>query len=340
MVVRRCPLLLGAAIPVGPMHERPAQVEDHRARRRHARNCTKRRPQREGSMLAAVFDLSWLFWLFIVAQFFIPLYQKQMLELRRNRAFHGFQQARRTRLSTMIHGQDTMSFLGFPMARYIDIEDSEQVLRAVRLTPSDMPIDFLLHTPGGLVLAAEQIAFALKRHQGKVTVFVPHYAMSGGALIALSGDGIVMDPNAVLGPVDPQLGNQQAAYPAASIIRALARPNPNRDDQTLILGDVAEKALRQVRATVKRLLLEHYSEADAERIANKLSSGEWTHDYALDVAGLRELGIKMTEDMPREVYDLMDLFPQTSQRRPSVEFIPLPYTSPPPAVRPRGDRSS
>src|SRR5437870_6279551 len=152
----------------------------------------------------------------------------------------------------MIHRQETMSFLGFPIARYIDIEDSEQVLRAVRLTPPDMPIDFLLHTPGGLVLAAEQIAFALKRHQGKVTVFVPHYAMSGGALIALSGDEIVMDPNAVLGPVDPQLGNQQAAYPAASIIRALAQPNPNRDDQTLILGDVAEKALRQVTATVKR----------------------------------------------------------------------------------------
>src|SRR5438093_679340 len=225
MVVRRCRLLLGAAIPVGPMHERPAQVEDHRARRRHVRNCTKRRPQREGSMLAAVFDLSWLFWLFIVAQFFIPLYQKQMLALRRNRAFHGFEQRRKTRLITMIHRQETMSFLGFPIARYIDIEDSEQ-------------------------------------------------------------------------------------------------------------------ALRQVTATVKRLLLEHYSEADAERIANKLSSGEWTHDYALDVAGLREIGIKVTEDMPREVYELMDLFPQTSQRRPSVEFIPLPYTSPPPAVRPRGDSSS
>jgi ClpP class serine protease len=164
--------------------------------------------------------------------------------------------------------------------------------------------------------------------------------MSGGALVALAADEIVMDPNAVLGPVDPQLGNQQAAYPAASILRALAQPNPNRDDQTLILGDVAEKALRQVKATVKQLLLEHYVEADAERIATRLTTGEWTHDYALDVGGLRELGVKVTEDMPREVYDLMDLFPQTSQRRPSVEFIPLPYTSPPPAVSPRGDRSS
>src|SRR5437879_12288259 len=138
-----------------------------------------------------------------------------MLELQRNRKFHAFEQRRRTRLITMIHRQETMSFLGFPIARYIDIEDSEQVLRAIRLTPPDMPIDFLVHTPGGLVLAAEQIAFALKRHQGKVTVFVPHYAMSGGALIALSGDEIVMAPNAVLGPVEPQLVHQQAEYPAA-----------------------------------------------------------------------------------------------------------------------------
>ena len=110
------------------------------------------------------------------------------------------------------------------------------------------------------------------------STFVRAWELGLGALVAIAADEIVMDPNAVLGPVDPQLGSAQAAYPAASIIRALAQPNPNRDDQTLILGDVAEKALRQVTATVKRLLLEHYSEADAERIANKLSSGEWTHD--------------------------------------------------------------
>jgi ClpP class serine protease len=290
--------------------------------------------------LAIVPDLSWLFWLFVLAQFFVPLYQKQLLEIRRNRAFHGIEQRRKTRFISMIHRQETMSFLGFPLARYIDIEDSEQVLRAIRLTPPEMPIDFLVHTPGGLVLAAEQIAFALKRHKGKVTVFVPHYAMSGGALLAISADELVMDPNAVLGPVDPQLGSPQSAFPAASIVRALQQPNQNRDDQTLILGDLAEKALRQVKGTVKRLLLEHYPEPDAERIATKLATGEWTHDYALDVTGLRELGIRVTEDMPREVYELMDLFPQTNQRRPSVEFIPLPYTAPQPSVSPRRERSS
>ena len=272
-----------------------------------------------------MFDISWLFWLFILAQFFIPLYQKRMLALQRNRAFRALERRRGTRFVSMIHRQETMSFLGFPIARYIDIEDSEQILRAVRLTPPDLGIDLLLHTPGGLVLAAEQIAFALKRHPGKVTVFVPHYAMSGGALVALAADEIVMDENAVLGPVDPQLGTPQASYAAASIMKALAQPNPNRDDQTLILGDLAEKALRQVKATAKKLLVEHHDEASAERIATKLASGEWTHDYALNVEELRSLGIEVSTDVPREIYEVMDLFPQASQRRPGVEFIPVPY---------------
>ena len=271
------------------------------------------------------FDLNSIFFLFFIAQFFIPLIQKRMLEARRQAAIRAIEQSRHSRLITMIHRQETMSFLGFPIARYIDIEDSEDVLRAIRFTPPDMPIDLLLHTPGGLVLASEQIAFALKRRQGKVTVFVPHYAMSGGTLIALAADEIVMDQNAVLGPVDPQLGTAQSSFAAASVLKALEQPNPNRDDTTLILGDLAKKALRQVHETVRKLLLEHHTEADAERIATALASGQWTHDYPLDVDELRELGIEVASELPRSVYDLMDFYPQATQRRPGVEYIPIPY---------------
>lgn len=176
----------------------------------------------------------------------------------------------------MIHRQETMSLLGFPIARYIDIEDSEKVLRAIRMTPKEMPIDMVLHTPGGLGLAAEQIAFALKHHQGKVTVFVPHYAMSGGTLVSLAADEIVMDHNAVLGPVDPQMGSPQSGYfPAASIVKALEQPNPNRDDQTIILGDVAKKAIQQVYHSVYSLLLKHQKPEKAQELAKMLSEGRW-----------------------------------------------------------------
>jgi ClpP class serine protease len=209
--------------------------------------------------------------------------------------------------------------------RYINIEDSEQVLRAIKLTDRTVPIDLIVHTPGGLVLAARQIAHALNDHPAKVTVFVPHYAMSGGTLIALAADEIVMDPNAVLGPVDPQLGE----YPAASIIKAVAQKDKNEvDDRTLILADISEKAIRQLKLAVGEILKDKLSEARAEEVAEILSTGKWTHDYPLTVNEVRELGLPISTDIPREVYDFMDLFPQPKQRIPSVQYIPVP-------VRPR-----
>lgn len=270
-----------------------------------------------------------ILWVLILLQMFIPLLMKRLLEVRRQMAIRALETRRHSRVITMIHRQETMSFFGFPVSRYIDIEDSEQVLRAIRMTPPDMPIDIILHTPGGLVLASEQIACALKRHKGKVTVFIPHYAMSGGTLIALSADEIVMDPNAVLGPVDPQLGSPQGgSYPAASILKALEEPNPNRDDQTLILGDIARKAINQVYNTVYNLVRDKMPEEKARELAKTLSEGRWTHDYPITYEEAKELGLPVTDQIPAEVYELMDLYPQTSQRRPSVEFIPVPYLPP------------
>src|SRR5712672_3759738 len=126
-----------------------------------------------------------------------------------------------------------MRFLGFPIARYIDINDSEDVLRAIQMTDADVPIDLVLHTPGGLVLAALPIAKAVRDHKAKVTVFVPHHAMSGGTLIALAADEIVMCTHSVLGPIDPQLGQS----PAASLIKVVEeKPMARIDDETLIMA--------------------------------------------------------------------------------------------------------
>ena len=152
------------------------------------------------------FDFSqWLLFIFLLMTI-LPMLKRQTLERARYRFLRGFEKERGSRLITLIHRQEAISLLGLPIKRYIDIEDSEEVLRAIPLTPDDMPIDMVLHTPGGLVLATEQIALALLRHPAKITVFVPHYAMSGGTMIALAADELVMDTNAVLGPVDPQIG--------------------------------------------------------------------------------------------------------------------------------------
>src|SRR6266705_399602 len=168
-----------------------------------------------------------------------PVIRQRLLEAGRQRLIGRIEQQRKSRVILLVHRQETMSLLGFPVFRYIDINDSEEVLRAIHLTDPEIPLDLVLHTPGGLVLAATQIARAVSKRKGKVTVFVPHFAMSGGTLIALAADEIVMCPHAVLGPVDPQLGE----FPAASLIKVVEqKPIAEIDDKTLILADQAEKA--------------------------------------------------------------------------------------------------
>ena len=270
-------------------------------------------------------SLSDLLWVFFIISFLQPLLSRQWQQTSRLRLFQQLERSRGSRVIALIHREETMSLLGFPIVRYIDIQDSEEVLRAIRLTPPEMPIDVILHTPGGLVLAAEQIARALRDHPGRVTMFVPHYAMSGGTLVALAADEIVMDPHGVLGPVDPQLGN----HPAVSILAAVNRKPVERvDDETLILADMSQKAVQQVRAVVVELASRRLPAERAEAMAARLTGGGWTHDYPITVTEARELGFAISTEMPRAIYDMMQLYPQSGRRRPSVEYVPLPYRAP------------
>jgi len=269
--------------------------------------------------------MSQIFWLIFLLLLIMPMIKAQTLEWSRERLIRAIEERRKSRVITMIHRQETRSFLGFFMMRFINIEDSEQVLRAIRMTPKDMPIDFIIHTPGGLALAATQIANALADHKAEVRVVIPHYAMSGGTLIALAADKIIMDDHAVLGAVDPQLGQE----PAASIVKIKELKEPKDiDDSTLVKIDVSEKALKQMFDTVKGILLKKgYDETVAERVAEELSQGKWTHDYPLTVEYIKELGLNVSTEVPEEVYALMDLYPQPTGT-PSVQYIPVPYQRP------------
>jgi ClpP class serine protease len=266
-------------------------------------------------------DLGNLFTLVIVVLLVLPPLQQWVLASRRSRALTAIQQARKSRVIALIHRQETIGFLGVPLYRFIDIDDSEAVLRAIRTTPDDTPIDLILHTPGGLVLASEQIAYALRAHPAKVTVLIPHYAMSGGTLLALAADEIRMDPAAVLGPVDPQLGD----LPAASLVRVAAKkPLERLEDRTLVMADVAEKALRHMREVVRGLLVHHLGDKEADTVAEQLAGGHYTHDDPITVDEAKELGLPVEVGLPGEAYELMELFPQAGRRRPSVQYVPLP----------------
>jgi ClpP class serine protease len=265
-------------------------------------------------------DLFWLFFIFTALQ---PLIQQRVMEAMRARKIAQIETARNSRVILMVHRQETMRLLGIPLVRYIDINDSEEVLRAIHMTDDDVPLDVILHTPGGLVLAALQIACALREHKSKVTVFVPHHAMSGGTLIALSADEIVLSKHAVLGPIDPQLGQ----WPAASLLKVIEqKPVSKIDDETLIKADIGRKAIAQVRQAAADLLKRKLPESQANAVAEKLSVGTWTHDHPIMVGTAKELGLPVSTDMPDDVLDLMKLYPQPTRQQTAggVEYLPVP----------------
>ena len=268
----------------------------------------------------AVTDLFWFFFMLSALQ---PVITRRILEYSRLRLIAKIEHERGSRVILLVHRQETMSFLGFPVYRYIDVDDSEEVMRAIHMTDRETPIDLILHTPGGLVLASLQIAQAIKKHKGKVTAFVPHYAMSGGTLISLAAKEIVMSEHAVLGPVDPQLGK----FPAASVLKVIAKKRVSEiDDETLIMADQAEKAIFQVRESVKELLQGSPTNGKVDELARLLSEGTWTHDFPITYERAKVLGLPVNSNIPDDILKLMALYPQPTRTQPTVEYLPGPRT--------------
>ena len=277
-----------------------------------------------GDAASALINNIWI--LLFVFLFLVPMLQRYYLQTARKSVLGKLGKSRGTQVITLIHRQETISFLGIPLARYIDIDDSERVLRAIRAAQKDVPIDIILHTPGGLALAATQIAMALKAHPSKKTVIVPHYAMSGGTLIAFAADSIIMDPHAALGPVDPQLGDAQGSYPATSLLQVVSKKKIDEmDDKTLIYAEEARKAMEQMRSLLRKILEGKCGGENLETIIEEFVSGKYTHDHPFMAEQARSLlGECVETAVPEEVYALMDLYRMEAGRsRPGVEYVPL-----------------
>jgi ClpP class serine protease len=265
------------------------------------------------------FDFSTIIWVLLGFMALQPFITGRWYGMRRAQAIRAIEKAHGTRVITMIHRQERAGLFGFSVGRHIDLEDAQTIIAAIKETPPDVPIDLILHTPGGLVLAAMQIARAVEAHPARATVYVPVYAMSGGTLIALAADEIVMGEFSMLGPIDPQI----SGLPAASIVKARdSKPISDVWDLTVVLADVSEKALAQVKRGAVELLTPRMEQAAAEALADKLAGGHWTHDYALTAKEATELGLPVKVNMPSDVLELMKLYPQPVQRS-GVEYLPI-----------------
>lgn len=237
------------------------------------------------------------------------------VESERRRIIDAIERERGSKVITLIHRREPWA--GKEDAEYITIEDTEHILREIWHTTKDKPLDIIVHTPGGLALAAEMIAIALHNHPGRVTVFVPFYAMSGGTLLALAADECYMERFSVLGPLDPQVDG----IPASSFRSVLKMKEiESVDDRTIMLAEIAEKAVKNMKGFVKHLLKDKMDEVSAEKIAEFLTGGYMTHDTPLTFDVAKSLGCYVKEGIPGKVFDLFLTCDFGVCERPSLAY--------------------
>ena len=81
----------------------------------------------------------------------------------------------------------------------------EASVKAIKEKSDTKKLFLLIESPGGLVSSSYKIASYLRDNFTEITVFIIHQAMSGGALISMTGNKVVMEEMACLSPIDIQI---------------------------------------------------------------------------------------------------------------------------------------
>lgn len=249
-----------------------------------------------------------LLWFGFILLFIYPYIIMWWLDRKRELFMRTLGRKEHAQVITMIHASGGFSLLGLPFMRMIDLNDLEEVLDAIRQTPKNKPIDVVLHVTGGAVLAAAQIAKALKSHPARTRVIVPYYAMSGGTLIAMGADEIIMADNAVLGPLDPQILTFKGPLSVQSLRKVASKKGKSADDETLMLAVLGEQAVKQIQDTIIELLKDRIGGKKAATVADYMTRGDKTHDYAISPMEAKKIGLNVKVGIRPEVYKLMDTY--------------------------------
>ena len=226
----------------------------------------------------------------------------------RQRIIAELEQERGTRVITMIHKRELWTGPG--EMPEIGLEDAETVLQQIRSTLPGVPIDLILHTPGGIEIAAEMMAMAIKFHPAKVTVFVPFYAFSGGSLMSLAADEIRMERYSMLGPVDPQIATPDGNMWPAGSLESLVKQKPliKISDKMIVLAEVARLEIENAVSFVMWLLDERMEKEQARNVAEFFAHGYMAHGTPITLDVLRAMGLNAVEEIPGKVYELFRTF--------------------------------
>lgn len=234
---------------------------------------------------------------------------------RRAQLIRDLEQERGSRVLQLIHRKEPWS--ASDEEPQIVLEDSEVILQQVRETPPDKPIDFIVHTEGGLTFAADLIAMALRYHKSKVTVMVPFYAMSDGTYLVLAADEIMMEKCSILAPLEPLVDDMPANY-VMSILKR--KPIETISDRTILLAEAARMETENAREFVKWLLVDKMDEDQATKVADFLVGGYMASSTPITLDVARAIGLNVVEGVPEKVMQLFETIEFSGGKRPGRQY--------------------
>jgi ClpP class serine protease len=198
-------------------------------------------------------------------------------------------------------GSVVLKIVHHEVDEYVDTDTAIEAIDLIRNAPENTPIDVVLHTPGGIASATQQILHALKHHKGRKTAFVPYRAKSAGTMIALACDEIVMGTSAVLGPIDPQY-----AWMPAPILADLTRQKSadRISDEMMILSKMAQQAVNEARRFSCDYINDAHKRDGTCDLTNDLIGGGRNHDYPILPQEAAGFGLNISTDMPELAYGI------------------------------------
>lgn len=218
-----------------------------------------------------------------------------------------------TVLIDLIHdlGDD---FVGRDSApQQIAFDEAFSAVAQIRQANPRAKIVVVLHTLGGYARPAHMMASALKQHLKKskrkkgdrIVAFVPYVAMSGGTMIALASDKVVMGGASSLGPIDTIYGG----FPNDAYQALLEQKGPlATQDVLVLLAHEADKYDRYAREVSREIVNDMHKSGDRGEhyLADHLSAGRMSHSQAITPGDAKKLGMNVSTEIPKIIYDFVD----------------------------------
>lgn len=206
--------------------------------------------------------------------------------------------------------------------------DERSLGYVTRQVPEDIDsLKMVIHSPGGRVTSANKIAKNIEDNFENIEAYVPHNAKSGGTLISLTADEIVMSDMADIGPLDPQITTDDNQRRSAKDVREgyhqalenyqFKHPSEISAPEHIMMEDMnileyqeASKSVETLLNYTIDILSEHdsISHRDAYSSARELIEGYPQHDFTLVREKAEEVlpeGMVVPENQKQEEMNIM-----------------------------------